>query len=172
MKNLMYLLLLLGFTAQAQSPTLKSVLLKQLKTTHNTAEWFVPVNTAIDGLTLEQAAWKDESGNHSIGQLVNHLAFWNERELNKFQNQKNADFSGNNTETFDGFDQKKWMETTKKLDAVLSGWEEAIEAADDVKLKDWYATIANISAHNAYHTGQIIYIRKMKGNWNPDKGVK
>ncbi len=172
MKNLMYLLLLLGFTAQAQSPTLKSVLLKQLKTTHNTAEWFVPVNTAIDGLTLEQAAWKDESGNHSIGQLVNHLAFWNERELNKFQNQKNADFSGNNTETFDGFDQKKWMETTKKLDAVLSGWEKAIEAADDVKLKDWYATIANISAHNAYHTGQIIYIRKMKGNWNPDKGVK
>jgi hypothetical protein len=25
---------------------------------------------------------------------------------------------------------------------------------------------------NAYHTGQIIYIRKMKGNWDPAKGVK
>ena len=159
-------------TTYAQTPSTKSTLLKQLKTTHNVAEWFVPVNTAIDGLTAEQAAWTDKSGNHGVGQLVNHLVFWNERQLNKFQNQKESDFSGNNNETFDHFDEKKWTELVKKLDAVLTGWEKAIEAADESKLKDWYATIANISAHNAYHTGQIIYVRKLQGSWNPEKGVK
>jgi uncharacterized damage-inducible protein DinB len=33
-------------------------------------------------------------------------------------------------------------------------------------------TIAHISAHNAYHTGQIIIIRKLQGSWDPAKGVK
>jgi hypothetical protein len=29
-----------------------------------------------------------------------------------------------------------------------------------------------IEAHNAYHIGQIVYLRKLQGSWNPDKGVK
>ena len=32
--------------------------------------------------------------------------------------------------------------------------------------------VAHIGAHNAYHLGQIIYVRKLQGSWNPDKGVK
>jgi len=34
------------------------------------------------------------------------------------------------------------------------------------------STIAHIGTHNAYHTGQILYVRKMKGWWDPEKGVK
>jgi hypothetical protein len=26
--------------------------------------------------------------------------------------------------------------------------------------------------HNAYHIGQIVYIRKLQGSWDPEKGVK
>ncbi len=76
MKIILTALLLLPFCAsQAQDPTIKSVLLKQLKSTHNQAEWFVPVSVAVEGVTSQQADWKDGSGNHSIGQLVNHIAF-------------------------------------------------------------------------------------------------
>ena len=50
------------------SPNLKSVLLDQFKGTHNQEEWFVPIKIAIEGLTVEQAAWKDENENHSIAQ--------------------------------------------------------------------------------------------------------
>ncbi len=57
--------LLTASVTMAQSspaaPTLKSVLLEQLKTTHNQEDWFVPVKIAIAGLTPEQAAWKDET---------------------------------------------------------------------------------------------------------------
>ena len=45
--------------------TLKAVLLEQLRSTHNKAEWFVPANTAVAGLTPAQASWTDKSGNHS-----------------------------------------------------------------------------------------------------------
>ncbi|MFL6594889.1 MAG: DinB family protein [Chthoniobacterales bacterium] len=157
---------------QSAPPTLKSVLLEQLRATHDREEWFVPVKIAIEGLTPEQAAWKDESDNHSIVQLVNHLIFWNQQQLAKFKGEKPAAFSGDNKETFADLNKATWEASVKQLDEVLSAGEKAIEEADEAKLTKWYSTIARISTHNAYHTGQIIYIRKMKGNWNPEKGVK
>ena len=169
-------LLLAASLASAQNesvkPTLKSILLEQLRGTHDTPEWFVPVKVAIEGLTPEQAAWKDETDNHSIAQLVNHLIFWNQQYLAKFNGQKPAAFTGENRETFAGLDRAAWDSSVKQLDEVLTAWEKAIEAANETKLTEWAANIARINTHNAYHTGQIIYIRKMKGNWDPDKGVK
>ncbi len=154
------------------APTLKSILLEQLKTTHNAEDWFVPVNIAIEGLTPEQAAWKDSSSNHSIAQLVNHLIFWDLQQLAKFKGEKGPDFNGDNKETFSGLDKNAWDASVKRIDSVLAAWENAIEAAPEAKLQKWYSAIAHIGTHNAYHTGQIIYVRKMRGNWNPDKGVK
>ncbi len=152
--------------------SLKSVLLAQLKTTHNDKQWFVPANVAVEGLTAKQAMWKDVSGNHCIGQLATHITFWNDRLLKKFKNEPEEKFSGDNEETFDSFDEKKWNDTMKKLDDVLAAWEHAIKNADEQKLNDWYENIANMNTHNAYHTGQIVYIRKLQGTWDATKGVK
>jgi len=161
-------------TAAPAAPptTLRGVLLEQLKTTHNAKEWFVPANTAVDGLTAEKASWNDGKGNHSVGQLAAHLVFWNREQLAKFKGEPPAKFSGDNNETFNSFDAAKWAQTQKDLDAVLSEWEKAVETADEAKLAQWASTIAHIGAHNAYHIGQMIYVRKQAGNWDPDKGVK
>jgi len=150
----------------------KAVLLEQLKSTHNVKNWFVPVNTALEGLTAEKASWKDGSGNHSAGQLAYHLLFWNERQLKDFKGEKNDAFSGNNEETFEKFDQKQWNDIVKRLDQVLTDIENLVETATDDQLKKWSSTIANISAHNAYHSGQIIFVRKLQGSWDAEKGVK
>ena len=152
--------------------SIKQILLDQLKTTHNKKEWFVPLSVAVEGLTPEQAMWQDKSGNHSVGQLARHITFWNEQELAKFNGTKPEAFSGNNDETFNSFDKNSWPETVKRLEKVLSDWEKAIETADDAKLKDWYNDISHMSTHNAYHTGQMIFVRKLQGAWNPEKGVK
>lgn len=152
--------------------TLRGVLLEQLRTTHDQEDWFVPIAIAVEGLTPEQASWTDGHGNHSIGQLVNHLAFWDERALQEFKGEKPSVFSGNNDETFNSFDSKIWDATVKRLDAVMKAWEDAVQTADEAKLKASASQIAHIGTHNAYHVGQIIYIRKMQGSWNPAKGVK
>lgn len=179
MKPLLFLLLVsLPFQASAQAassktaPTLRSILLHQLQTTHNQEEWFVPANVAVAGLTAEQAKWTDSKGNHSVGQLANHLVFWDRRNLEKFEGKPLANFNGNNDETFNAFDAKQWAATVRQLDEVLTAWEKAVESADEKKLEAWAPTIANISTHNAYHIGQIIYVRKEQGSWNPANGVK
>lgn len=167
------LLLSLSAFAQSKEPaTLKGILLEQLRTTHNQKDWFVPANIAVEGLTAEQAKWTDGKGNHSIGQLAVHLTFWDKEELAKFKGEPPIKFSGNNDETFNSFDSKNWKEAVKQLDEVLTAWEKAVESADDKKLALWASIIAHIGAHNAYHTGQIIYIRKLQGSWDPEKGVK
>lgn len=158
--------------AQEKPSTLKGVLLEQLRTTHNQKDWFVPAKTALEGLTPDQASWKDKSGNHSIGQLANHLVFWNNQQLAKFKGQVPPKYSGKNDETFTSFDAKSWAATVQQLDEVLGAWEKAVEGADDQKLKEWSSTIAHIGTHNAYHIGQILYIRRLQGSWDPEKGVK
>ena len=153
-------------------PTLKSILLEQLKTTHNVKDWFVPPTIAVAGLSAEQANWKDSSENHSIAQLTTHLIFWNKQLLDKFEGIKPDAFNGNNKETFTAVNEITWNATVQRLDSVLTAWENAIKTADEKKLRTWYSNIAHIGTHNAYHTGQIIYIRKMKGWWDDNNGVK
>lgn len=162
--------LVLSFTAYAQAD-LRSTLLQQLKSTHNQKEWFVPANIAVEGLTAEQASWKDGSGNHSAGQLAHHLVFWNERVLTELSGQKPANFNGNNDETFDSFDKKTWDDLVKRLDAVMAGIEKIVQDADQATLNKIAPVIANVSTHNAYHTGQIIFVRKLQGSWDAKKGV-
>ncbi len=174
-RNIIVLLLVVlpAALAQNQKPqTLKGILLEQLRSTHDQTGWFVPADVAVAGLTPEQASWKDRAGNHSVGQLVNHLAFWNERALEKFKGEKQAAFSGNNDETFNNFDTKSWAATVKRFDEGMTAWEKAVEAADDAALKQWASEIAHIGAHNAYHIGQIVYVRKEQGSWDASKGVK
>lgn len=161
-------------------PTLRSVLLSQLRSTHNKAEWFVPVNTAVAGLTAEQAKWiptnatgkLDPDANHSVGMLAYHLLFWNQNALAQLKGEKPAPVPGNNDETFNDFDATAWARTVHDLDNVLTQLEQIVEQADDAKLSKIALLIEHVSTHNAYHTGQILYVRKLQGSWNPEKGVK
>jgi hypothetical protein len=162
-----------GYAQNQQPPaTLRSILLHELETTHNKADWFVPISVAVDGLTPEQANWQPANGGHSAGQLTYHLLFWNRLNLERLQGKSSGNFTGNNDETFTKFDDKQWSDTVRQLDQVMTDLEKLVASADDKKLESIATTIANICTHNAYHVGQIVYVRKLQGSWNPEKGVK
>jgi uncharacterized damage-inducible protein DinB len=170
------LALALPFAAAAQDKkpptTLRGVLLEQLHTTHDQEDWFVPATIAVQGLTAEQAMWSPGKGNHSVGQLAYHIWYWDSRELAEFKGEKPAPFDGNNNETFDKFTAAQWDDLVKKLNQVLTDWDTAVAAADDATLAKNASMIAHVGAHNAYHIGQILYVRKLQGVWDPAKGVK
>ena len=172
------LALALAFTMNAgaqtpkPAPTLKSILLDQLHSTHDKSDWFVCANVAVANLTPEQANWSDGKGNHSVGQLTYHLLFWNSRSLATFQGHPLPNFKGENTETFDKFDAKSWNDTVNKLNQVMTDLEKAVANASDAQLAQWAPTIANIATHNAYHIGEIVMVRKEQGVWDASKGVK
>jgi len=170
------LALALPFAAAAQDKkpptTLRGVLLEQLHTTHDQEDWFVPATIAVQGLTAEQAMWSPGKGNHSVGQLAYHIWYWDSRELAEFKGEKPAPFDGNNNETFDKFTAAQWDDLVKKLNQVLTDWDTEVAAADDATLAKNASMIAHVGAHNAYHIGQILYVRKLQGVWDPAKGVK
>lgn len=141
-------------------------------TPDNVEDWFVPINVALQGVTADQAKWTPGAGGHSVGQLANHLLFWDTEALARFKGETPPKFSGNNDETFNNFDAKQWDDIVKKLDQVLTDLERVVEAADDKKIEESASLIAHVSAHNAYHVGQIIYVRKLQGSWDSSKGVK
>jgi uncharacterized damage-inducible protein DinB len=183
MKRMPFLLLVLvplfslvppGATAQTPKPptTLRGVLTEELKTTHDQEDWFVPASVAVEGLTAEQAKWTPPGGGHSVGQLAYHLWFWDARSLSTFKGEKPPAFTGNNDETFNDFTPAQWDDLVKKLNQVLSDWDKAVAAADDKKLAENASLIAHVATHNAYHIGQILYVRKLEGAWDPGKGVR
>lgn len=165
---------LFAFAQQSNqpAPTLRSILLSQLHSTHDKSEWFVCVDVAVAGVTPEQATWTDGKGNHSVGQLTNHLLFWNSQQLARLTGKKPAAYSGNNDETFNSFDAKTWTETVKQLDDVLAQLEKLVESSDDATLAKIAPGIEHVSAHNAYHIGEIVMVRKEQGSWDASKGVK
>jgi uncharacterized damage-inducible protein DinB len=161
-------------SAQNKKPptTLRGVLLEQLHTTHDQEDWFVPVSIAVAGLTADQAKWSPGKGSHSVGQLAYHIWFWDTNSLARFKGEKPPAFDGNNDETFNDFTPAQWDDLVKKLNEVLTDWDTAVEQADDQKLAENASLIAHVGAHNAYHVGQILYVRKLEGAWDPTKGVK
>lgn len=159
--------------ATHNSPSLtKDILLQELKNNRNHENWYVPLGLSLAGLTEAQVDWKDSLGNHSIRELASHLAFWNERILASFLGNPVPDFNGNNEITFTKFDTINWNQAVEQLDKILIKWEESMETATKEQLETWGSEIASMSSHNAYHTGQIIYIRKINGWWNNSPEIK
>ena len=163
--------------------TQKEILLEQMAACHNLKCWFVPVSDALGGLSHAQASETDGSENHSIWQLVNHLIFWNQRWLSKFNGITPPKMKGSISETFgsETGTSKEWEVAVNELDVLLSDWESAVRSSDEEKLgqdaandegASWYEILNHITIHNAYHIGQIVSARKRQGSWGADQGVK
>src|SRR5215831_10430978 len=132
-KYLIAVLLGASILAQAQQPkadpTLKTVLLQELRETHNQKNWFVSEKEAVADLTPEQAAWSDGK-NHSVGQLLQHLNFWNSSNLAAFKGQHPPGPEGNDNSNTFKFDPKQWDAELKQFDNVMNEWEQTVEKAD------------------------------------------
>ncbi|SDZ01835.1 DinB superfamily protein [Evansella caseinilytica] len=149
----------------------KEMLIRQLKACHGENTWFVPLNVALDGLTQEQAAWKSEESTNSIWEIVNHLIYYNERYLNKFQGIRNKQSAESITATFKNAKKLSWSDAVDQINTIMSDWMKAVKEGNEKQLDEWSADIAYLTVHTTYHIGQIVAIRKQQGSWNPKQGV-
>ena len=157
----------------------KDILTEQHTACYDENNWFVAVKNAIAGLTAEQAAWKPEGADNTIWEEVNHLVFWNERWLQRYRGLLNEPEDVENKGTFRS-EETDWQATCEKLYAVIDEWREKLNTITDEKLaspvsvkyqEPWRSPLAQQNIHNAYHTGQIVLLRKLQGSWDPSKGV-
>ena len=163
--------------------TLKELLLHQFDNCYDQNGWFVAVRNVIEGVTAEQAAWKAEGTNNSIWESLAHITYYNNAYVQRL---KGIDYKysiTDNDETFEAPEhptEEEWNSEVAKFDSVMSEMRGVIAAADESKLSEqvsetntasWAELISNINAHNAYHGGQMLLLRKLQGAWNPEAGV-
>jgi len=148
----------------------KTILLDQLLANANDRSWYISFYEAVDGLSEEEAFWKPDDSSHSIAEIVQHLIYWNETwQLRYKKNQVNASSKTNNADTFLVRDGDTFFELKEKLLKILLQWQELIEEEQLLSIvngypvkAEWWAIISNAATHNAYHIGQLAYIRKME----------
>ncbi len=160
---------------------IKGLLLEQFSMCFDQNGWFVSVSNAIEGLNAEWAAWKPNGTENSIWESLGHLTFYNFAYLERFKGVNFEYPTDNNDETFvAGSSDEDWKRDVERFNALMNEWRDLIERANESKFSEqvsetnkasWATLISNVNAHNAYHAGQILLIRKLQGSWNPSNGV-
>lgn len=152
----------------------KDVLSDQLLVNANDQSWYAPFSESVKNLTEEEAFWKGSDESNSIAEIVQHLLYWNETWQTRYKESSVYAVSPveNNECTFIVSKDKTFYELQKQLLEVLLHWQEMltkeqlesdVHGFTDAK---WWQVLANVTTHNAYHIGQIIYIRKLQKSWN------
>ena len=161
---------------------LKEHLAEKFTACYDKNTWFVALNNTLEGVTANEALWKPERSDNSIWETVSHLNYYNFAYVERF---KGIDYqypADDNDATFTAGEAtaEAWNAETARLDAILTEFRDLIANAEETKFDEpvsetnkasWATLISNINAHNAYHAGQILLLRKLQGSWDRSKGV-
>lgn len=147
---------------------LRDVLLAQVEATFagpHTAK--VAVLEAVKGLGAAQAAWKPGPERHSIWQIADHLTRAREWLLGFLQGRRVEGEGWTEPEA----GEEAWQAALSGLSSAQARLKAAIEElSDEDLLKTPFpnATLihflfSEVVAHDAYHSGQIRYVRALQG---------
>lgn len=151
----------------------------QLDSTYDQEDWYPPLQPALTGLTAEQASWRPagEAAN-TIWENVNHLLFYRERLVIRLQGGEPTQGYADNDATFAPGDpspdpEAAWQAAVRKTEEVHRELKAALSSLSDGDLersgpngRPIGDTVMAMLMHDAYHTGQIVQIRKMQGSWS------
>jgi uncharacterized damage-inducible protein DinB len=125
-------------------------------------------------LTAEQANWHPQGGGNSIWETLNHINYYNNRFVARLRKRPYSEIESNGesfrmtTEPTDEAWQATLEETRRTAHEVrdaLAG----LAARDETLLlnltdRDRH-NLPTWIMHDAYHTGQIVLLRKQQGAW-------
>ncbi len=150
------------------------LLLHELSVTYDREDWYPPLKQALEGVSAAQANWRpDGQAANTIWETVHHLIYYKERLLLRLLGNDPGPVDENDA-TFapgDTADESAWQAALNRLDAVQRGLRDALaglpdEAFDQPMPQQSMGTmVTSIILHDAYHTGQIVQLRKLQGSW-------
>jgi uncharacterized damage-inducible protein DinB len=158
----------------------------QLELLHGQGSHTDPI-ACIEDLSADQAAKSIAGFPHSIAQLVFHMNYWMDYELRRIRGQR-PPYPQHSAESFPAspfaVDEEQWNRLKKNFATLLSDFTELakstpeelnrqIESAHpgDTNLAGTLETVIwQMVAHNSYHTGQVVVIRRAQGIWPPPTG--
>ncbi|MEK5107083.1 DinB family protein [Cytobacillus sp. FSL W7-1323] len=147
------------------------VLLDQLAANADDPSWYTPFLQTVDEISEEEAFMKPNDKSHSIAEITQHLIYWNEVWHIRFKenNVGTVQRIENNDWSFFVPKGKNFSDLKASLLVKLQHWQKLLttnELLDQYVegfpvTAHWWAIIANVTSHNAYHIGQIAYLKKL-----------
>ncbi|MFZ5827912.1 MAG: DinB family protein [Bacillota bacterium] len=141
--------------------------------------WLCPFSEAVSGVTAEQAAWVPAPGLNAIWALVHHIRVEAEVVQRRLLGEP-ADYAALGAP--DGWpesgmtvDEAAWQEACRSAVAAHEELAALLETLSDEELAQpvkpgWPSRrywVQGLIAHTLYHTGQIVLLRRLQGNWEP-----
>jgi uncharacterized damage-inducible protein DinB len=144
-------------------------------------------SACVEDISADTAARQAAGFPHSIEQLVFHMNYWMDYELRRIRGQKPA-YPEHNSESFppapSPADGQDWNRLRERFAALLADFaalanssseemQRQIESAHagDAKVAGTLEDVLwQMVAHNSYHTGQIVTVRRALDVWPPRAG--
>lgn len=163
---------------------MKEFLIEQFTYCYDENAWFVALRDVVKDLTVEEALWTPDGSDKSVWKLLTHLNFYNDAWLIRFKGGTFKHPEGStNDDTFTVAtipDEVALKSEISRMEEIMNGWREAMRTADEDRFSQpvsaendatWASVISDVNTHTAYHTGQILLLRKLHGTWDPLNGV-
>jgi uncharacterized damage-inducible protein DinB len=141
----------------------------------------------IEDISAEVAARRVEGFPHSIGALVFHMNYWMDYDLRRIRGER-PKYPAHNSESFPSRvtpeDATEWDRLREEFSALLNAVASLTQLSRDQldreiepthsshkeRAASLEAVLWQLIAHNSYHIGQIVMIRRMLGAWPPRGG--
>jgi uncharacterized damage-inducible protein DinB len=139
----------------------------------------IPPVHAIAALTPEAAERRLPSTDHSIADLVAHMAFWQEWFLQRCQGVAEpiaAPASRGWPEVQPGSGpavHDRFVSGLARIAALLDRGDEVVTPAIEFPPLAHYTVrdaVVHVAQHNSHHVGQVVLLRQLMGLWPPPSG--
>lgn len=154
---------------------IKDTLIKGWDEAYDVEGWYPPLKAALDNVNDREATLRLEGkASHTIAELVIHLLYYKKRFLYRLDRKAWTATIETNDESFSTIAEAtpaQWQDAVNELKMVHQRIRKKLAEIDnndlDIPLPE--ATIGEqfftLIVHDAYHTGQIVMIRKLQGTW-------
>lgn len=144
-------------------------ILDQMRRAYEGEAWHGPsLREALDGVTAAEAAARPVPGAHSIREIVQHLAAWEDTLRRRLAGEPLREPAEGDWPEAPAESEDEWRALLRRLDERSRRLREAVAALDDAQLDEApyegtatrYATLHGAVQHALYHAGQIVLLRK------------
>ena len=146
-------------------------ILDQLKRAYEGEAWHGPsVKEALAGVTAEQAQARPLRNAHSIWELAQHIAAWEDAGRRRLEGE-HAQIAISSSEDWpprEDASEEAWERAKASLDRNHDAFVEAITRVPESRLDEpvfegmstVYVTLHGVVQHDLYHAGQIVMLKK------------
>ena len=141
----------------------------------------------VEDISAEIAVRRVDGFPHSIGELIFHMNYWMDYDLRRIRGER-PQYPEHNSESFPSrttpADKREWILLREQFSTLLNATAVLADSprADlDREIEPTHpshrehaaslqAILWQLVAHNSYHIGQMVMIRRMLGAWPPRRG--